>query len=405
MVTTLAPARRERGDAPVRAGVDPNPAVRVLHVLGRMQPGGAELRTLEVLERLCPCECHADVCALSGREGSLDARVRALGGEVVPLRFDAMFPARFLQLLRRRRYDVVHSHVLYTSGLVLALAAASRVPVRVAHFRAMHDGHRSTVRRLAQRALMRRLIDRYATDIVGCGEGAMDAVWDTGWRTDPRCQIIYNAVDPTRFALAGEGDRVRADLHIAPGAKVYLHIGNEVREKNHGRLLAIFAAIHRGSPSSRLVLAGAGTDDPIGVSARAARDHGVADSVLALGIRQDVPRLLACADVLLLPSLAEGLPGVVLEACAAGVPVLATDLPGVREVAARLALVRMLPLTAADSEWAAAAAALPAEAERIRLRQAAADAFRATVFDVNRAVEMHRSLWRLPVSQATPQCS
>ena len=402
MTPALATAEPPR--LPTTGLPDLNP-IRVLHVFGRMQPGGAETRTLEIMSRMSPAEYCADVCALSGLTGSLDDRVRALGGDVIPIRLNAGFPRRFLSLLRRDPYDVVHSHVLYTSGLVLALAAAARVPMRVAHFRAMHDGHHSTLRRLAQRALMRRLIDRYATDIVACGVGAMDAVWRKGWRSDPRCQIIYNAVDPARFASPGGGDQVRADLRIAAGERVYLHIGNETREKNHGRLLAIFAAILSRDPSSRLVLAGAGTNDPAGATARAAREHHIEHCVHALGVRHDVPRLLAAADALLLPSIAEGLPGVVLEACAAGVPVLASDLPGVREVAARLALVQTLPLTAADAEWAAAAAALPAEAERIRLRQTAADAFRASVFHIERGVELHRALWWRAASLRTLQCS
>jgi glycosyltransferase involved in cell wall biosynthesis len=184
-----------------------------------------------------------------------------------------------------------------------------------------------------------------------------------------------------------------------------MHIGNETYEKNHGRLLAIFAAILSIEPSARLVLVGEGTDDPAGVSARAARELGIDTRIVALGVRHDVPRLLSAADVLLLPSKAEGLPGVVLEACAAGVPVLASDLAGVREVATRLALVRTLPLSAADAEWARAAAALPAEAERVRLRQTAADAFRASVFHVDRAVELHRALWRRAESPRALQCS
>jgi glycosyltransferase involved in cell wall biosynthesis len=379
--------------------------VRVLQVFGRMQPGGAEMRTLEVLDRLCPAECRVDVCALSGRTGLLDGRIRALGGDVVPLRLDPMFPRRFLRLLRRERYEVVHSHVLHTSGLILALAARAGVPRRVAHFRAMHDGQRSTVGRRAYRALMRSLIDRYATDIVGCGEGAMDAMWRSGWRTDLRCQVIYNAVDLARFEAAHVRDDVRSDLGIPLDSCVYLHVGNETREKNHTRLLGIFAAIRDVDKSARLVLAGAGTNDSAGATARAARAHDIEDGVLALGVRHDVPRLLAAADALLLPSTAEGLPGVVLEACAAGVPVLASDLPGVREVAARLVLVRTLPLTAPNTEWAAAAMALPAEAERIRLRQTAADALRGSVFHVDRAVEAHRALWRRPGTSRILQCS
>jgi glycosyltransferase involved in cell wall biosynthesis len=353
------------------------------------------MQALEVMARLCSSEYRVDVCALSGEKGSLDDRVRALGGDVVPLRLDAKFPFRFVEFLRRERYDVVHSQVLYASGALLALAAAARVPVRIAHFHATRDLHRSTLRRRGQRAVMRALIDRFATDIVACGVASMDAVWREGWRGDGRCRIIYNAVDVARFERGpGAAGRVRAELGIVEGAPLYIHIGNETFEKNHSRLLAIFSAILKIDPRSYLVLAGTGTDNPDGTTAQAARAHGIETRVLALGVRDDVPNLLSAADALLLPSRAEGLPCVVLEACAAGVPVLASDLPGVREVAAHLPLVRTLPLSAADTAWAQAATALPAEAERIRLRQTAAHAFRTSVFHFGRAVEQHRALWR-----------
>ena len=120
---------------------------KVLHILDRMQPGGAEVRLLELMGRLCPHEFRVDICALSGLSGSLDPRVRALGGRVVPLRLDLSAPWRFLRLLRQERYDVVHSHVLFASGAILALAARAGVPVRVAHFQATEDGYRPTWRR------------------------------------------------------------------------------------------------------------------------------------------------------------------------------------------------------------------------------------------------------------------
>jgi hypothetical protein len=145
--------------------------------MGRMQPGGAEIRLVELLGRLRPDEFQVDVAVLSGLAGSLDEQVRHYGGDVVPVRLDARFPARFIRLLRGRRYHVVHSHVLYTSGPILALAAAAGVPVRVAHFHATHDGRETSWRRELQRRAMRGLIERYATDIIACGEGSMDAVW------------------------------------------------------------------------------------------------------------------------------------------------------------------------------------------------------------------------------------
>ena len=378
---------------------------KVLHVLGRMQRGGAEMRLLEVMRHLCPSEFHADVCALSGLPGRLDESVRACGGAVIPLKLSASFPRRFIRLLRTRQYDVVHSHVLHTSGAILFLAAAAGAPVRIAHFRAMDDARTSTWRRRMQRSLMLRFIDRYATHIVACGEGAMNGIWRPGWQTDERCQIIYNSVDPTRFEPPADRSRIRESLGLSRASDVFLHVGNEVPEKNHRRLLTIFAEIAQLDASARLVLVGAGTDNPAGISGRAIADLSLRDKVLTLGVRDDVPQLLGACDAMLLPSRFEGLPGIVLEACVAGIPVVATDLPGVREIASRLALVRCLPLSTLDREWAATALALPDEARRIGLKAKAVDAFRASVFHVDRAVEAHRLLWSGMKERSPSRCS
>jgi glycosyltransferase involved in cell wall biosynthesis len=366
--------------------------VRVLHVVGRMEPGGIEMRLLDLMRILHPPEFLIEVCALSGF-GSLDDEVRARGGTVFPLRLGPSFPGRFVKLLGDRRYDVVHSHVRLVSGLILVLAARADVPIRIANFHSMAYGERSTFLRRAQRYGLRWLIDRYATDIVAPGEWIINGMWRPDWHRESRCRVLYDGVDPARFERPADAIGVRAELGIPASARLYVHVGNALPVKNHCRLLDIFAELRRRADSNWLLLAGAGTDDPLGPVVQGIRDRGIEDRVVALGPRHDVPRLLHTADALLLPSLSEGLPGVVLEACAVGVPVLATDLPGVREIASRLPLVCYLPLRATDAEWAAAAAALPEEATRQQLRKRAPDLFRASLFHVDRAVAAHRVLW------------
>lgn len=59
---------------------------------------------------------------------------------------------------------------------------------------------------------------------------------------------------------------------------------------------------------------------------------GPRDQVWFLGHREDVPDLLAAADLFVFLSLWEGLGGAVIEAMALGLPVVASDIPALREV-------------------------------------------------------------------------
>ncbi|MEW5919271.1 MAG: glycosyltransferase, partial [Gemmatimonadota bacterium] len=174
-----------------------------------MTYGGAELRTLDVMRAIDPREVRFHFCTLSGQDGTLDDTIRAAGGTVNPCPLDLGFPHRFARLLTEREIDVVHSHVHYPSGLMMRVAARRRVPVRVTHFRNTHDGRRLTPRRRAQRALLRRWIDRYATDILAVSEGAMSEAWHPAGRRDGRCRVIYNGIDIEAFAGPADPAGVR----------------------------------------------------------------------------------------------------------------------------------------------------------------------------------------------------
>jgi glycosyltransferase involved in cell wall biosynthesis len=95
-------------------------------------------------------------------------------------------------------------------------------------------------------------------------------------------------------------------------------------------MLRALRLLHRTRPGVRLVVVGTG---PLEQHLRQeARELGLAESVLFLGMRDDVPDLLPGFDVFGLTSRFEGLPIALLEALAAGLPAVATTVGGVPEV-------------------------------------------------------------------------
>jgi glycosyltransferase involved in cell wall biosynthesis len=318
----------------------------VLHIFGRMDRGGAELRTLDVVRGLDPSEFRTVFLTLKAGPGALDEEARALGARVVECPLDLAFPARLLRQLRREHPTIVHSHVHDFSGLILMLAAFVRVPARIAHYRSSGDGKRPTWRRRLQRTLMRALVDRFATQILAVSVGAMEAAKGPLWTADPRCKVIYNGVDVGRLS-AGDGRSLRATLTLG-SEPVVLMLANASPAKNHVRAMAIFGALRSMVPRVRLVLAGDGSFE------EAERALSLADrsAVINLGLRTDIADLLAAADALLLTSVREGLPGAVLESLAAGTPVVATRLPGVVEISERVTGVVLLDLAQPDEAWA-----------------------------------------------------
>lgn len=362
----------------------------VLHVFGRMNRGGAEMRTLDMMRLLNRDRFRLHFCTLSGLPGDLDDEIHSLGGVVHPCRLDPGFPRRFRKLIRHVRPEVVHSHVLHASGYMLRLAAAEGVPIRIAHFRSTGDGRQPTLRRHIQGSVMRRWLDRYATDILAVSHGAMREAWTRYYPADERCKVIHTGIDTAPYAADVDPVAVKREFAIPGSSRTYIHVGNFTQDKNHRKLVGIWAELLKMDPHAHLIMVGRG-GTPAETQARQMVDQlGISGSVHFAGSRFDVPKLLKSTDAMIFPSLREGLPGVVLESCAAGTPVVAAELPGVVEIAAHFSSVVPKPVTAPDLDWANTACQL---ASTSRNRAEALRVYRTSPFSIDRAIESHEAVW------------
>ena len=320
--------------------------LRVLNVFGQLERGGAELRAIELAESFTPERVCSDFVVLSGKDGVLDDRARAAGGAVVKCGLDLQFPARFCALLRRRQYDVVHSHVHLFSGVILTLARLCGVRGRIAHLHTTVASHgEDSVQRRAQIAICRALLDRNATDIVAVGEGTMRGAWNAAWPSDPRCQVIYNGIRSDRLASL---PKVRADQ------PTIVNVGSIKPLKNQLRLVEIFKRFASQIPGARLQLIGKEVGDYGQLVRRAASDAGLGERIHLIGEVDEPLHWIARAHAMVLPSLWEGLPCAVLEACVTGTPAVVSDLPGTREIAPHFPDVVIMSPSHDDEEWAKA---------------------------------------------------
>jgi glycosyltransferase involved in cell wall biosynthesis len=117
---------------------------------------------------------------------------------------------------------------------------------------------------------------------------------------------------------------------VPSSSPLVLSIGRFVAEKGHRHLLEAAARIERTRPGVHWVLVGAGELEA--ALPREAQALGLASQVHFTGWRDDVPDVLAVADVFVLPSVNEGFGRVVVEAMAMARPVVATAVGGVPEI-------------------------------------------------------------------------
>jgi glycosyltransferase involved in cell wall biosynthesis len=286
-----------------------------------------------------------------------DEEIRALGSRIIPCpqtRRPLRYAYQFRRSLREHGpYDVVHSHLYHFDGFVLRLAAKAGVRGRITHSRTDRrevDARASLLRRGYLR-LMKRWIDRYATERLAVSDRAGQALFNGDGGGKPSWQLIHTSVDLEPFRERVERTLVRAELGIPQEARVIGHVGRFAEPKNHRFLIEILAEVARRDPKTYLLLVGSGA-----LRAEVERDvarRSLQDRVVFAGARRDVPRLmLGAMDVFVFPSHYEGLGRVAVEAQAAGLPCLLADtIPPEADVVP--GFVRRLPL-ADPSTWSGA---------------------------------------------------
>jgi len=356
----------------------------VVHVFSRMDPGGAELRTISVLEQT---ELTFDFLAMSG-SGTLDLALEGDGHRVFTASMSIGGLVRAARVIGRNHYVVVHSHLGPASGPILFVAALLGVPVRVAHFRSDGVGGRKSILRSLRLVVSRALVALCATKIIGVSPGALSRGWRRGWAKDPRCSVIPNGMDARLLR-----ERARGGIARRPDMEdrfVVANIGRAEPSKNRARAIRIWAEL-ASARTSTLVLVGPMNElDRPHIDAARARILPSSE-IVETGESTDVPGHLGMAHVLLVTSLREGLPGVVLESLAVGVPVVSSRLPGTTWIAEQLEGIAVCGLEEDDEVWVRALEEVVVSADSHAIRAS----FDSGPFTLEGAVPAFAALWKL----------
>lgn len=252
------------------------------------------------------------------------------------------------KLLKDNKYDVVHSHELFHSGLVLLIAALAGVPQRICHAHSTQDDstYYSSVRKMYQ-VMMRFLILIFSTDLLACSTIAGVFLYGRNSTKDPRFRVIFNSVQTELFL----SDLKAPAFSRKENWKYIVHVGRFVPLKNHQLMLDIAEIFKKQNKNICFVFVG---DGPIYADVEERiRNRELQHYVMLLGLRRDVPEILKTADAFILPSKFEGMPLSVIEAQAAGLPCVIAD-HITDEVDFGLHLLLRCSLTEELTIWAAA---------------------------------------------------
>lgn len=293
------------------------PHIPVAIFLSACDPDGNERQLIELIRRLDRSRFDVHVACFRRKGASLAAVEACAPVTQFPVRGLArasLFSeaAAFAHWCRARRIAVLHTCGTRANAVGLPAAAMVGVPIRIGSRDVRGDSTRA-------RAAMERLAYRCATLVVAPSRAAAQALAAAGL---PRTQI---EVIPNGIAIENYPARPRSgDIRIV------LTLAHPHKKDGHEVLFAAAAHLLPRYPDVRLQIVG---DGPREAELRdRAVALGIGGHVDFLGRRDDVPALLAAADVVVLPSAAASVPERAIEAMAAGLPVVAWRAESLLEV-------------------------------------------------------------------------
>lgn len=354
--------------------------IRVLHVLGTTNLGGAESRIMELYRCIDRSKVQFDFLVHTTEEGHYSKEIRELGGKIYSLpRFKVVNLAEYKKAIRQffkehQEFVAVQGHMTSTASIYLPIAKKENPSVvTIAHARSagVDKGAKGYVTKLLRSSLKHK-----ADYCFTCSEEAGIAVFGKKWVEQGNVWTIPNAIDAKRFQY---NEVVRKEVREELGIQdkfVIGHVGRFGFMKNHTYLVDIFAELCKSREDMALVLIGKGEEEA--TIHDKLKALGIEDKVLFLGNKFDVERYYQAFDYFVFPSTFEGLPGSVVEAQAAGLHCLISD-----RITREVALTDLVSYRSIEEEPKLWAEEILKNAREAFLRKDMQEAIAKKDFDVN----------------------
>jgi glycosyltransferase involved in cell wall biosynthesis len=303
--------------------------IKVLECIRQGQIGGGESHLLSLVENLD--RSLFEPVVLSFTDGPMIDRLTEMKVENHVIHttrpFDVTKWKQVKKFLAGQQVDIVHAHGTRANSNVLWAAKKLKLPViYTVHGWSFHQDQKALVKSI------RIMGERYLTSRADLNISVSASNQQTGKKNLGSFDsvVINNGIDQKKFDPSRNFKDIRQELNISQDAILVLFIARFTGHKQPLTLIKSFQSAVQSDQRLHLLMVGDGDQKQQAVDM--ITQAGLDKKITLLPFRQDVPDILAAADIFVLPSLWEGLPIGLLEAMAMGKAVIASNVDGTSEV-------------------------------------------------------------------------
>lgn len=323
---------------------------RLLCCMSSMNSGGAEGFLMKQYRMLDRTKYQLDFCVNVKEKCFYDDEIEALGGRIYRIAPKSQDFKRSLKDLEKIVRENGYESVLCNStkpGTVFELIAAKKGGAKRLIYRSSSASMSGGIKTKLLHNTVGRLAHLVPTVKIAPSTLAAEYCFGKGCVAKGKAEILYNGIDTSVFRYSDElRENTRKSLGLTDEFTT-VHVGRFTKVKNHEFLFEVFAEILKTKPDAKLLLVGDGELES--EFKEKSQQIGIEKSVVFLGLRRDIPAILAAGDIFLFPSFFEGMPNTVIEAQALSLRCIIADT--ITAEADITGLVEYLPLGNAK-KWA-----------------------------------------------------
>ncbi len=300
--------------------------LKILHVINALEMGGAERLLVELAPLMRDGDHQVEIAVSDAIQTNLynelikkEFRIHCLGK--AGSKYNPLILTRLIKLLRKEKYDIVHSH-LFPSQYWVVIAKWLSNCKNTRLVTTEHSTNNSRARFKITSWIDSLFYNKY--DHIICISPAVENFILSRISSKNKCSVIENGVNITEFKQA---TCINLEESLEPNIFKLIQVARFQEAKDQDCLIRALTLLPEDIHAFFI-----GDGERREECAALARNLCVEKRTHFLGIRTDIPNLLIASDIGIMSSHWEGFGLSAVEAMAAGLPVLASDVPGLAEV-------------------------------------------------------------------------
>lgn len=318
--------------------------IKVSHIIARMITGGADENTLFTVQGLDKDRYEVDLIMGEEFDESILKRIKDENINIIQIKglkwklnflYDSIVLIKLIKIMRKNRYDIVHTHTTKAGILGRIAASIAGVPVIV------HGLHGSTFQAFNSGLLnwllflFERLTGRFTDAYISVSKVLSETYIEKGIGKKDNHYTVYSGMELFKFYHARDKVIYKEkyeELGINAGEFLIGNVARLETRKGHQFLLDVFKNVVEEQEDGHVKLLIIGEGNKRKYLENYVKELNLGDKVIFTGYRDDVEELMALMDIFVLTSLREGLPRVLVQAAAVGMPSVAFNVDGVPEI-------------------------------------------------------------------------